>query len=107
METEYTQKELADLIYKNTQLDFGEIINLTPISRGVSGRLIKLKIEGTKRSRIIGKELEIRRVLSSSHLYSSAFIIEKEDIQNNIPQNLLLKELDGTWCGIMPDRRQQ
>ena len=89
--TEYTQKELADLIYKNTQLDFGEIINITPISRGVSGRLIKLKIEGTKRSRIIGKELEIRRVLSSSHLYSSAFIIEKEDIQNNIPQKFTFK----------------
>jgi SpoIID/LytB domain protein len=50
---------------------------LVPIERGLSSRIIKLKIIGSKKSLIIGKELEIRRTLSPSHLYSSAFIVEK------------------------------
>ncbi len=87
---EYTQKEIADLIKKNTEIDFGEIQDLIPIERGVSARLIKLKIAGTKKTLIIGKELEIRRTLSTSHLYSSAFVVDKEDIQNGIPQKFIL-----------------
>ncbi len=86
----YSQEELAALIKKRTNIDFGEIIDLIPIERGVSGRLVKLKIEGTLHSLIIGKELEIRKTLSQSHLYSSAFIVEKENIVNNIPQKFVL-----------------
>ena len=58
-------------------MDFGDITDLIPLERGKSGRIWKLKIVGTKRSFIIGKELEIRRALSESHLYSSAFDVEK------------------------------
>lgn len=87
---EYSQEELQNLIKEKLGVDFGEIIDLIPIERGYSARLIKLKIAGTKKSIIIGKELEIRRVLSPSHLYSSAFYVEKTEIKNNIPQKFIL-----------------
>jgi len=87
----YTQEELSSLIKEKTGIDFGEIIDLIPIERGESSRIYKLKIKGTHKEFTIGKELEIRRVLSASHLYSSAFIVIKEDIINNIPQKFLLK----------------
>lgn len=74
----YTQQELSELIYQRSGIDFGKIIDLIPVERGTSGRLVRLKIVGTLRSLIIGKELEIRRTLSPSHLYSSAFVIDKE-----------------------------
>ena len=76
-EVSYTQSELADLICRRSGIDFGEIIDLQPVARGTSGRIWKLKIVGTKRTMIIGKELEIRRTLSESHLYSSAFVVDK------------------------------
>ena len=50
---------------------------MIPLERGASGRIIRLKIVGTKKTMVIGKELEIRKALSKSHLYSSCFIIEK------------------------------
>lgn len=87
---EYSQEELQNLIKEKLGVDFGEITDLIPIERGYSARLIKLKIAGTKKSIIIGKELEIRRVLSPSHLYSSAFYVEKTEIKNNIPQKFIL-----------------
>lgn len=74
----YSQSELSELVRKRSGIDFGEIIDLIPIERGTSGRIIRLKIVGTLRTITIGKELEIRRTLSSSHLYSSAFVIDKE-----------------------------
>lgn len=80
----YSREELSRLIYEKTALDFGDISDLTPIERGVSGRLIKLKITGSKKSMIIGKELMIRKALSPTHLYSSAFIVEKETNGGNI-----------------------
>jgi len=86
----YTQKELSELIQERSGVDYGEIIDLIPVERGVSGRLVKLKIVGTKRTLTIGKELEIRRTLSTSHLYSSAFIVEKENIMNGIPEKFIL-----------------
>lgn len=76
-EVSYTQNELADLIRRRSGIDFGEIIDLQPLARGTSGRLWKLRIVGTKRSMVIGKELEIRRTLSETHLYSSAFVVDK------------------------------
>lgn len=74
----YNQKELSTLVKERTGIDFGTIIDLVPVERGTSARLIKLKIVGTKKTMTIGKELEIRRALSKSHLYSSAFYVEKK-----------------------------
>ncbi len=88
---EYTQDELAELIHKRSGIDFGKIIDLIPVERGNSGRIIKLKIVGTNRTVTIGKELEIRRTLSPSHLYSSAFIVIKENIIDEIPQKFILQ----------------
>ena len=88
---EYTQDELSTLILKRSGIDYGQIIDLIPIARGTSGRLWKLKIVGTKKILTIGKELEIRRTLSSSHLYSSAFVIDKEEISSEgIPGRFIL-----------------
>jgi stage II sporulation protein D len=73
----YSQKELSDLIKTRTGIDFGRVTNLVPLKRGVSGRIIRLRIEGTKKTMVIGKELEIRKALSKTHLYSSCFIVDK------------------------------
>lgn len=75
----YSQEELSELVRKRSGIDFGIIEELIPIQRGTSGRLVKLKIIGSKKTLIIGKELEIRRILSTSHLYSSAFIVNRKD----------------------------
>jgi stage II sporulation protein D len=85
---EYTQEELSALIKSKTNIDFGEIIDLIPIERGDSSRLVKLKIIGTKKTLTVGKELEIRRLLSKTHLYSSAFIVKKTG--TNIPEKFTL-----------------
>lgn len=90
-QVEYTQDEISDLIKAKSGIDFGSIKELVPIQRGKSGRLIKLKIIGTKSTKIVGKELEIRKWLSKTHLYSSAFIVEKVNIINEIPQKFILK----------------
>ena len=88
---EYNQDELAALIEKRSGIDYGQIIDLVPIARGTSGRLWKLKIVGTKKTLTIGKELEIRRTLSPSHLYSSAFVVDKEDVSpEGIPGKFVL-----------------
>lgn len=75
----YSQQELSALVKERTGIDFGTISELIPVQRGTSARLIKLKIIGSKRTMVIGKELEIRRALSKTHLYSSAFCVEKKD----------------------------
>lgn len=87
---EYTQQELHDLITEKMKMDLGDILDLVPVERGKSGRLCKLKIVGSKRSFTIGKELEIRRVLSTSHLYSSAFVTDKADVVDGVPQKFTL-----------------
>jgi SpoIID/LytB domain protein len=74
---EYTRQELSALAFKRSGIDFGEIVDLIPLERGTSGRIVRLKIVGTKRTMIFGKELEIRKTLSTSHLYSSAFVVER------------------------------
>jgi stage II sporulation protein D len=88
---EYDQKELVELIERKSGIKFGEIIDLVPVERSYSGRLIKLKIVGTLKTLVVGKELEIRRWLSPSHLYSSAFIVNKENLINGVPQKFILK----------------
>jgi SpoIID/LytB domain protein len=77
----YTQEELASLVRENCKCDFGDIIDLIPVERGKSGRICKLQIVGTLKTLTIGKELEIRRVLSTSHLFSSAFVVDKGELQ--------------------------
>lgn len=90
-EVSYSQQEIADLIREKSGKDFGEIVDMLPVERGESGRLIRLKIVGTKLTLIVGKELEIRRWLSTSHLYSSAFVVEKQGFENGIPAAFLLR----------------
>jgi SpoIID/LytB domain protein len=87
----YDQDEIAQLIREKSGIDFGQILDLIPVERGESGRLVKLKIVGTKQTLVVGKELEIRRWLSPSHLYSSAFIVKKEQVENDIPGRFLLR----------------
>ena len=86
----YTQAELAELIRTKTKSDYGDIIDLIPVQRGPSGRICKLKIVGTLKTLTIGKEMEIRRTLSDSHLFSSAFVVDKGEIKEGIPQWFLL-----------------
>jgi len=73
----YTQEEISELVRSRTGIDFGIITELVPAARGTSGRITRLRITGTKKSMYIGKELEIRKALSKSHLYSSCFYTEK------------------------------
>jgi SpoIID/LytB domain protein len=86
----YTQAEIAELLARRSGIDFGSILDLIPVERGISGRLIRLKIVGSKRSITVGKELEIRKWLSNSHLYSSAFIVEKGEVQHGVPAQFTL-----------------
>lgn len=86
----YSQAELSELLARRSGIDFGEIVDLIPVKRGESGRIIELQIIGTKDSIIVGKELEIRKWLSNSHLYSSAFVVDTSDIVGDIPQHFTL-----------------
>lgn len=74
---EYTNDELSQLLFKKSGIDFGRIVDLIPVMRGESDRIVLLKIVGEKKTVTVGKELEIRKWLSESHLYSSAFNVEK------------------------------
>ncbi len=88
----YSQHELSGMIKERLGIDFGSIIDLIPLERGTSGRIIRLKVIGTDKVMIIGKELEIRRALSKSHLYSSAFIVNaQEEDEEGIPQKFILR----------------
>ena len=86
----YTQEELRNIIYKKTQTDYGQIKALIPVERGRSGRICRLKIVGTRKSLTIGKELEIRRTISESHLLSSAFVIDTDNEKSGIPSSFTL-----------------
>ena len=88
----YSQHQIAQLINSKTKADFGDIIDIIPIKRGRSARIILLKIVGTKKTFTFGKELEIRRILSDSHLKSSAFVVDKvfTENDNEIPSEFIL-----------------
>lgn len=88
---EYTQEEISELINRRSGIDFGDIIDLVPVERGESSRLIKLKIVGSKKTLTIGKELEIRRTLSESHLYSSAITVEKNGEESGLPAKFIIR----------------
>ncbi|MBI3787044.1 MAG: SpoIID/LytB domain-containing protein [Ignavibacteriales bacterium] len=87
----YEREELENIIASKSGFDFGTIKNLVPIQRGPSGRIVKLKIEGSKKTMVVGKELEVRRWLSKSHLYSSAFVVDVDRDANGIPKHFVLR----------------
>ena len=88
---ELSQEKIQSLFAEKLKMDFGSIIDMKAVERGKSGRISKLLIKGTKRSFTIGKELEIRRALSDSHLYSSAFVVDRMDIDTEgVPQRFVL-----------------
>ena len=92
-----TQQKLKSLLDEKLKMNLGDIIDLKAVERGKSGRISKLLIVGTERSFTIGKELEIRRALSDSHLYSSAFVVDRMDIgSDGVPQRF---ELTGAGWG--------
>ena len=82
-----TQEKLKQLLDEKLKMNFGDILDLQAEERGKSGRISKLRIVGTEKTFIIGKELEIRRALSDTHLYSSAFVVDRCDIdEKGVPQ---------------------
>ena len=80
----YTQEELSQLVCERSGIDFGTVEELQPVERGASGRIVRLRIVGTLCTEIVGKELEIRRWLSPSHLYSSAFVVDKNVVGGKV-----------------------
>ena len=92
-----TQEKLQQLIADRLKMDLGSVLDMKSVERGTSGRISKLQIIGTEKTFTIGKELEIRRTLSDSHLLSSAFIVDKYDIdEQGVPQRF---ELIGAGWG--------
>jgi len=87
---EYSQQELSALIGRKLGVDVGDVIDLKPLRRGRSGRICLLRIEGSSQTIDVGKELEIRRTLSESHLYSSAFVVDKEYDGGTVPSRFIL-----------------
>ncbi|MCI0662661.1 MAG: SpoIID/LytB domain-containing protein [Acidobacteria bacterium] len=85
------QEELRDLLRLKLGIDFGTVHQLESVERGGSGRIVKLRITGDRETMVIGKELEIRRALSPSHLYSSAFLVETEGSHSGPPSHFILK----------------
>ena len=82
-----TQEKLKQLLDEKLKMNFGDILDLQAEERGKSGRISKLRIVGTENTFVIGKELEIRRALSDTHLYSSAFVVDRCDIdEKGVPQ---------------------
>ena len=75
---EYESRELEEILREKSGIDFGILKNLIPLTRGPSGRISRLRIEGSKTTVTVGKELEIRRLLSRSHLLSSAFVVSSQ-----------------------------
>lgn len=86
----YASDQLRELIHGRSGIDFGRIIDLVPLRRGPSGRITRLRIVGEQRTMVIGKELEIRKWLSKSHLYSSAFVVRREMGKGGWPTSFTL-----------------
>lgn len=92
-----SQEKLQQLIADKLKMDLGAILDMKVVERGKSGRISKLQIIGTEKTFTIGKELEIRRTLSDSHLLSSAFVVDKYDMdEQGVPQRF---ELIGAGWG--------
>ncbi len=85
-----TQDELQRLLRAKLGVDFGSVRKLEAVERGASGRIVRLRVVGERETMVIGKELEIRRALSPSHLYSSAFVVESEGMTGGAPDAFTL-----------------
>jgi stage II sporulation protein D len=90
-ETTLSQDELSTLVREKSGIDPGPVLQLIPRERGPSGRLIELDIVGSDRTLRVGKELEIRRLLSTSHLYSSAFVVSTIGSHEGVPASFVLR----------------
>lgn len=86
----YSRIELEDLLVRKSGIKFGTLRALVPVERGPSGRIVRLRIEGSERTITVGKELEIRRWLSPSHLYSSAFVVDTDRDAGGVAQRFTL-----------------
>ncbi len=86
----YERHELEEILKEKSRVELGSLLDLVPLRRGPSGRITRLRIVGTSRTVVVGKELEIRRWLSRSHLYSSAFIPEIERGADGVPRRIVL-----------------
>jgi stage II sporulation protein D len=86
----YAREELEGILRAKSGIDFGVLQNIAPLERGPSGRIRRLRVEGTKTRVVVGKELEIRRWLSPSHLMSSAFIISVMRESSGVPSRFTL-----------------
>lgn len=86
----YTRRELEEILTAKSGINFGSLLDLTPLQRGPSARISRLRVVGTKRSITVGKELEIRRWLSPNHLYSSAFTVEMKRGPEGLPEIITL-----------------
>lgn len=87
---QYTQRELHDLVCGHLQMEMGDILALEPVEVGPGGHISLLRVVGREREMTVGKELEIRRMLSHTHLKSSAFTVELLDECGGIPQRVVL-----------------
>ncbi|MCG6537588.1 MAG: amidase, partial [Syntrophales bacterium LBB04] len=88
---EYSRRELEEIIEEKAGSDLGVLYDLVPLTRGPSGRISRLQIVGAKSSLVVGKELEIRRILSRSHLLSSAFAVSVERDASGMPVRFILR----------------
>ena len=96
----YTPDELGELVASRLGVDLGPITALEPLARGPSGRIFRLRITGERGTLVVGKELEIRRALSRSHLYSSAFVVDRDAAGHFVLHRRRL----GARCRPLPDR---
>ena len=87
---ELSQQEVHDLITKHLKMDLGPILGLEIVEKGPGGHISKLRVVGQEKSYVVGKELEIRRMLSTSHLKSSAFTIETKNVRGGVPERFIL-----------------
>ena len=85
------QADVRKYVLQKTGVDTGPVVRLEPLLRGPSGRLIRLAVVGTDRTLKVGKELEIRRLLSPTHLYSSAFVVEPQGGDDGVPEEFVLR----------------
>ena len=87
---EYSRQELESIIFQKSGFDIGTLNDMVPLRRGPSGRITRLQIVGSKMTFVVGKELEIRRWLSRSHLYSSAFVVRLTRDSKGLPKTIRL-----------------
>jgi len=88
---DYAREELEEILCEKSGFDFGRLQTIEPLARGPSGRISRLRIAGSKMSMIVGKELEIRRWLSRSHLYSSAFVVQVAGAAGLNPERFIFR----------------